>query len=273
MKPLISQLRCPEHRTAGALPGRHLSESCKSRRSPLLGCISRALCVGLVWVAPCCFCFAQNWEMFASKRDVVRADPELDRIRIPKLPIEHYPLLSKFKRLKEISFYWEGANDEKLRELSKLAFTNLQEVFLLDCPDVTDEGIRAIANFPSLRELGLEGTSITDAGLEVTAAKLNLIGVNVANCKGVTRKGIQRLASCPSLKELSFSADDWTQDEVIELMDSFKRVNWCGIIDPQKRLDAELLKARGKARGIQIVVKRTGALEGNREFRRKQTRH
>jgi hypothetical protein len=137
--------------------------------------------------------------MFDSKRDVVRADPNLEKIRIPKRPIEHYPLMTKFKRLKEISFYWEGADDGKLREFSKLTYTNLQMISLLDCPNVTDEGIRAIASFPSLRGLQLEGTSITDAGLEIMATKLKLTGVNVANCKGVTRKGIYSVALTPSL--------------------------------------------------------------------------
>ena len=244
-----------------------------SRRSPLPRCISRALGVGLVLIVLRCSCFAQNWEMLSSKRDVVRANPDIEQIRIPNLPIEHYPLLSKFKRLKEISFYWEGANDEKLRELSKLTFTNLQRILLLDCPNVTDEGITAVANVPSLRALGLEGTSITDAGLEVMATRMKLRGVNVANCKGVTRKGIQRLALCPSLQSITFSAEDWTQDEVIELIDSFKKVNLCSIVDPEKRLDAELVKAKGKARGIQIVVKRSGALEKNRGFRRKNSIH
>jgi hypothetical protein len=211
--------------------------------------------------------------MPASKRDVLRADPGLDRVRIPRLPIEHYPLLSKFKRLKEISFYWEGANDDKLRELSKLTFTNLQGISLLDCPEVTDIGVRAITNFPSLRWIKLEGTAVTDAGLEVIATRMNLAGINAASCKGVTRNGIQSLALCRSLKELSFSADDWTQEDVIELIDSLKNVTWCGIIDPQKRLDAALLKAKGKARGVQIVVTPTGALEGNREFRRKHSIH
>ena len=209
--------------------------------------------------------------MFASKRDVMRANPALEQIRIPKLPIEHYPLLSKFKRLREISFYWEGANDQKLRELSKLTFTNLQQISLLDCPNVTDAGVRAITNFPSVRGLKLEGTAVTDAGLEVIATKMNLTGINVAGCKDVTRKGIQTLSLCPSLQSITFSADDWTQEQVIELIDSLKNVNWCGIIDPRKRLDAELLEAKGKTRGIQIVVSTAGALETGREFRRKHS--
>jgi hypothetical protein len=234
--------------------------------------MARGFCAALIWIVSCCLGFAQNWHMFENKRDVVRADPGLEEIRIPRLPIEHYPLLSKFKRLKRISFYWEGANDEKLRELSKLAFTNLHEIFLLDCPDVTDEGIRAITRFLSLRELGLEGTSITDAGLETIAKKMNVTAVNVSNCKGITRGGVQHLAGCRSLREISFSANNWPQTQVMELIASFKNVQWCGIIDPHLHLDAELLKTKGKAMGIQIVVKREGALETNREFRSKHSR-
>jgi hypothetical protein len=144
-------------------------------------------------------------------------------------------------------------------------------ISLLDCPNVTDEGIRAIASFPSLRGLQLEGTSITDAGLEIMATKLKLTGVNVANCKGVTRKGIYSVALTPSLEQFTFSGDDWTQEQLIELIDSFKNVKWCSIVDPQKRLDAELLRAGGKARGIQIAISKAGALEGSPGFRRRQT--
>ena len=112
------------------------------------------------------------WTDNLSLAAVARADPALDRIRIPHLPIEHYPLLSKFTRLKEISFYWEGANDEKLLALSKLTFTNLQGISLLDCPKVTDAGVRAIASFSSLGWLKLEGTAVTDAGLAYTGNAL-----------------------------------------------------------------------------------------------------
>ena len=272
MRP-ISQLQYLGSRLVRTLLYTHCPEPRSSRRSRRLCCISTTLCVGLVLVLSSWFCFAQNWPGVSSKHDVARADPNLEMIRIPHLPIEYYPLLSKFKRLKEISFYWEGANDEKLRELSTLTFTNLEGISLLDCPSVTDEGVRAIANFPSLKWLKLEGTSVTDTSLEVMATRMDLVGLNVDGCKGVTRSGIRRLALCPSLQSITFSTEGWTQEHVIELIDSFKNVKWCVIIDPQNRLDAELLKAKGKARGIQIVVKPSGALETNREFRRKHSLH
>ena len=243
----------------------------KQRLSCVLRPISKVLCLSLILLWPCHFCFSQNWEMFESKRDVLRADPNLERIRIPRLPTEHYHLLSKFKRLREVSFYWEGANDEKLGQLSRLTLTNLQSILLLDCPDVTDQGISALANIQSLKGLGLEGTSITDAGVDVMAARMKLTSVNVANCSGITQNGIRTLARCPSLKQISFSANGWTQDEIIAFIDALENVNWCGIIDPQNRLDHQLLKDKGKAKGIQVVVKLTGALEDNRRFRKEHS--
>jgi hypothetical protein len=248
-----------------------LQQPQKQRLHGMLQLISKLLCFSLILIWPNCFCFGQNWEMFESKRDVLRADPNVERIRIPHLPLEQYHLLSKFKRLREVSFYWEGANDKKLRQLSNLTLTNLQLIFLLDCPDVTDQGISTLANIHSLRGLGLEGTSITDAGVDVMAARMKLTSVNVANCGGVTQNGIRALARCPSLKKLSFSGDRWTQDEIIELIGTFENVNWCGIVDHTNRLDRQLLEDKGKAKGIQVVVTRTGALEDNRRFRKEHS--
>ncbi len=152
-----------------------------------------------------------------------------------------------------------------------LTLTNLQLILLLDCPDVTDQGISTLANIHSLKGLGLEGTSITDAGVDVMAARMKLTSVNVASCGGVTQNGIRALARCPSLKKLSFSADRWTQDEIIGLIDTFENVNWCGIVDRTNRLDRQLLEDKGKAKGIQVVVTRTGALEDNRRFRKEHS--
>lgn len=188
--------------------------------------------------------FTKHPEILASKWDVRLTKADTQQIRIPALPIEAYPYLAKFKRLKDVDFYWNGANDAKLWELSTVGLTNLQHIGLLDCPQVTDEGIRAIANIPSIRSLGLEGTSITDAGLELMATQMKLTSVNVKNCQGVTRQGVQKLAQCPSLTGFSFSADGWTELQVLELIDSFKNVTWCGIMDSQGKLNVNLLKAR-----------------------------
>jgi hypothetical protein len=246
------------------------TDTIDTARMKIRYCSPRAIGISVAIFLSCTLCDAQNYpKILASKWDIRWAKASTERIRIPALPIEYYPLLAKFKQLNDVDWYWEGANDAKLREFSKLGFTNLQQVSLLDCPLVTDEGIRALANIPSIRGLGLEGTSITDAGLELMAAQMKLTGVNASNCTNVTHTGVQTLALSPSLKELTFSADDWTEEHVIELIDSFKNVKWCEITDPQRRLNVSRLKARGATKGITIVVSPIGALQTGRDYRSK----
>lgn len=180
--------------------------------------LMKALCICVLFGESPLVCRAQNWHMFETKREVQRADPELQHIRIPRVPVELYPLLSKFHRLREISFYWEGADDGKLRALASLTFTNLQHIFLLDCPKVTDEGIAAIAAIPSVTSVGLEGAAITDAGLQIVSSRMRLRGINIANCRGVTVKDARALAEIRSLKEITFSANGWTQEQINELV-------------------------------------------------------
>jgi hypothetical protein len=198
-----------------------------------------------------------------STRDVRRASADLEQIRIGLLPISDYPLLSKFKRLKDVDFFTlkgTGADDAKLEALSKIKLETLEGVLLLNCPEVTDAGIHWLSTIPSLKWVGLEGTSITDKSLATMASKMKLTAVNVSNCK-VTKQGLMSLAASSTLKEFSFSADALTQEDVVELVNQFEAIKWCGIVDPGKKLDVPTLKKLGDQKGVRIVVKPTGSLQ------------
>jgi hypothetical protein len=199
-----------------------------------------------------------------SAQDVRRASADLQQIRIGLLPISDYPLLSKFKRLKDVDFFTlngTGADDAKLEALSKVGLETLEGVLLLNCPKVTDVGFRHLSMIPSLKWVGMEGTSITDESLATMASKMKLTGVNVSNCSKVTKKGLALLAASSTLKEFSFSADTLTQEDVVELLNQFKGIVWCGIVDPGNKLDVSTLKQLGQQKGVRIVVKPTGALQ------------
>jgi len=200
----------------------------------------------------------------SSDRDIRRAPSDVERIIVGLLPIKDYPLLSKFERLKDADFYTldgNGANDEKLRELSKLNFSKLEGISLLKCPAVTDEGIRHLTNIRSLKHIQFEGTSITDEALEIIASKMRLTGVNVSNCPKVTMQGLLKLASSETLKEFGFSANDLSQEDCVRLIKEFRTITWCGIVDPSGKLDAQTLKSLGQEQGVRVVIKRTGALQ------------
>lgn len=199
-----------------------------------------------------------------SARDIRRTPKDAERIRIGLLPIGDYPLLSKFERVKDVDFFTmdgTGAHDEKLEAFSKLKLDRLEQICLLNCPAVSDVGIRHLTNFGSLRGLSLEGTAITDDACELLTSTMRLDGVNVANCSRISLKGLLSLARCESFNDLGFSANGLTQADVERLIKEMKTITWCQIIDLQQVLDKARLKSLGQERGITIVVKNTSALE------------
>jgi len=114
---------------------------------------------------------------------------------------------------------------------------------------ITDAGIRALAPVQSLNGIGIGGAAITDASCEFIALHWqHLTYVSIYNCNGVTLKGLQALAVSANLQELDFSTENLTQEEVFDLLASFKNIKWCGIVDPQRKLDADGIKAKGTER-------------------------
>lgn len=200
-----------------------------------------------------------------SARDIQRASVDTEQIVIGFLPVEDYQLLSRFHRLRDISFFTidgTGANDEKLRVLSKVKFNNLQGITLLNCPRVTDDGIRYLSQIPSLRWLGLEGTSITDESLEIMSKDMNLTGVNVANCSNVTLNGLVNLARSETLTAYTFSAEALNQEDVVRIIKEFKsNLQWPDVVDLAGKLDAEYLKTIAQDLGFRLRVSRTGAMQ------------
>lgn len=200
-----------------------------------------------------------------SARDISRASKDTEKVVIGFLPIGDYPQLAKFQKLKDVSFFTTdgtGANDEKLLALSKVKFKNLQGVLLLNCPGVTDDGIRHLSQIPSLKWLGLEGTSITDESLEIMSNNMKLTGVNVANCSKLTMKGLAKLARSETLTGFSFSAENLTQEDVVLLINDFRpNLIWPDVVDLTGKLDAAHLKSVAMDRGFKIRVSRTGAMQ------------
>lgn len=214
--------------------------------------------------------FGQHPMSLFSPKDIKSTPSDIEQIAIPFLPLEHYPLLSKFKQVKTVSFYstdGTGASDEKLEALAKNENQHLKDITLLNCPLVTDGGIRHISTITALRMLQLEGTSITDEALEIISSKMRLTGLNISNCPKVTMKGLLKLATSETLKEFGFSANDLSQEDVVRLINEFRTITWCGIVDPSEKLDAQVLKILGKEKGVRVVIKRTGALQDVKKAR------
>lgn len=219
----------------------------------------------LLCVASSGYCndYSKYPEPLTSGRDIARASAETDNIFIAKLPIEDYPALVKFTKLKRVSFHTRegtGADDQKLLALSRVGFTNLFDVDLLHCPRVTDGGIGYLAQLPALRYLQLEGTSISDSGCGILAKKPSVTGVNVAYCTNVTTSGLIQLAHSPTLDELGFSFAGLTQADVLRIVSELGHAKWCEIVDPKGEIDDGVVKKTGAAKGVKIVLQAQGAL-------------
>jgi hypothetical protein len=200
-----------------------------------------------------------------SSRDIERAPADTERIIIGFLPINDYPSLSKFKTLKDIDFFTldgSGATDAKLEALSRVKFDRLEQVSLLNCPAVSDVGIQHLSNIKSIRGMQLEGTSITDKGLEIMASEMSLTGVNVANCSNVTIRGISVLIESKSLtNSFSFSLDAVNQEQARALLPRMKKVRYPAIVDPEGKLDGNELEMLAQEHGIPLDIKKKGALQ------------
>src|SRR6266404_5157794 len=171
-------------------------------------------------------------ERLPSKQAIEQAKSDTDYIDIWRLPIGDYPLIKKFPHIKRITLDSEEgtfATDEKLKALATLDLTNLTLISLCNCRLVTDHGIEALLQIKSLTSLGLEGTAVTDRACELMASRLRLTGVDVANCEGVTLKGIKALAVTDTLTDFEFSVGSMSQQDVLDLIASFKNMKWCWI--------------------------------------------
>ena len=200
----------------------------------------------------------------SSSTGIKWASPDIEMIAITDLPIEDYPLLAKFQKLKSIQYYKNGrsgATDAKLEALANVKLPRLKDIELIAAKSVTDKGVLALSRMPSLKGLSLEGTSITDNACEIMTSKMNLDGVNVANCDYLTMNGLLMLAKSETFKDISIPADKLTEDEVVRLIHGLKSITSCEFVDPKGRLNEKTLEALVSGKGITIIVKRTGALQ------------
>ncbi len=201
-------------------------------------------------------------EPLSSQHEIAAAKPDLDDLDIYRLPLKAYPLLTKFKGLKRIKLYdvhGGSASDDSLKAIARLNLKRLEYLDANNCKRVTDDGIRALQSITSLRELQVEHTSITDASCELMASKMHLSEVAVAECDGVSFAGLRLLASSDTLEQITFSADKLAEGDVLRLIDLFKNIKWCSIIDKDRKLDASLIKARAGARRIHVTIMPSGA--------------
>jgi hypothetical protein len=98
-----------------------------------------------------------------SARSIRWTSSSAGNLVILSLPLEDWPKLQKFKSVWQFRIQPESPsqiNDDHIRAFSRLNMPMLRQEQIDDCPNVTDSGIQALTNLPSIVGLGLGGVGI-----------------------------------------------------------------------------------------------------------------
>ena len=173
------------------------------------------------------------------------------------LPLQDWSRLRKFTALAHFRAFGktEPVTDQHLKVFAQLKFPQLRQVSLAYCRKVTDDGIQALTNLPSIQGFRLIGVGLTDRGMQILATGFpNLKGINVYQCAALTESGFSSLTNSPSITSVSLSLDPFSQQQVEKIITTVSNVTWWTISDPRHRLDRESLRRLGDARRITIQV-------------------
>jgi len=183
-------------------------------------------------------------------------------IVITDLPSWDWPKLQKFTAIEHL-FIAEGVasriTDEHLKMLSRLNMPGLRDISFAYCDQVTDKGICALTNLPSITELQLMGVGITDEGLKTLVTGLpRLDGINVCQCRLLTCIGFLSMTNSPTLKAVGLSLDNLSQVQLQRLISGVTNVTWWTIQDPKGDLDLESLRRLKQQMNITIQIEDAG---------------
>jgi hypothetical protein len=193
-----------------------------------------------------------------SARDIDRASSSENMVVLVSLPLEDWPKLQKFIGLEHFRVAEEMASqitDDHIKALSRLQMPKLRQVSLAHCSKVTDDGLQALSNIPSIQGLQLIGIGITDRGLRTLATGFpNLIGINIEGCRLLTVNGFLSLTNSTTITDVGLSIDPFTQEQIESIISTVTNVTWWTISDPRHRLNHSSLRQLGESRKITIQV-------------------
>jgi len=93
--------------------------------------------------------------------------------------------------------------------------TELQNIDLRYCKNITDKGIRKLQHFTSLETIDLSYTNVTDKGLQHLTKITNLKFILLSGCKNITGEGVEVISKLDP-KLLNLCGCDKISDEVFE---------------------------------------------------------
>ena len=148
---------------------------------------------------------------------------------IPTLPDFPHTIVS-------IEFTRDSGTDKRLCAIAQTMLTNLNCVDCSDSPKVTDNGVDCLSGITSLRWLYLDHSAVTDHACDIIATKMRLTRCSLVCCANITLQGLLTLAKSETLIEMGFSRQRLTQSQMMQVIESCRRVN---------RIDIYLLDSEG----------------------------
>lgn len=184
-----------------------------------------------------------HWAEDKTVADLVPFDPELTSLILGEMPIgdELFPHLTGLSKLESLNLAYTNVSSG----FDQLAHLPLRDVRLEGCRRLNDESMRQLARIPTLRQLEVQMTPITDAGVQAVAG----LPLEVFWAGGrVTDAGIQALAGTTTLRHLDLCAGGIT-DASIRVLASLPNLEvlWlvhCQITDASLDLIASMPKLR-----------------------------
>ena len=193
-----------------------------------------------------------------SARDIAGASSAENMIVVVSLPLQDWPRLQKFGGLEHFRVAEEMApeiTDAHIKALSGLTLPILRQVAFAHCRQVTDAGLQALTNLPSIQGMQLVGTSITDQGMLTLATGFpRLRGINVESCRLVTERGFLSLTNSKTITDVGLSLQSFSQAQIENIISTVSNVTWWTISDPGHKLDSAPVRALGESRKVTIHV-------------------
>jgi hypothetical protein len=139
-----------------------------------------------------------------------------------RLSDDAIPALVRFKHLSFLSFrLGRGGTDARISDvgLSRLAQLDLPTLTWLDlasCQNVTDVGLKHVAEIESLERLALNACQgITDEGLRHLATMDHLQLLDLRGCQGISDIGLEELAVMTNLRWLRLGGCENVSEEAV----------------------------------------------------------
>jgi RNA polymerase sigma factor (sigma-70 family) len=126
--------------------------------------------------------------------------PKLRGLAVSCRNVENFAfaMLPLFPELRE--FMPIDVEDADFRQVA--ACGQLQSLYCMYCPNISDQAMSALRDSPRLTFLGIWGSSITDEGLQFLNQIASLRRVRLSGISAVTDAGVAHLAALPRLNQL-----------------------------------------------------------------------